>query len=231
MKKVLLVLCFLVIFSASIFANQGFLKAAENGDVALVKEYLELGVNVNVKSNEMIISDRTAIMYAAKNNHPEVVKILLNAGAELNDIASSMGYTPLMYACRSNYNTDDTDTNIEVITLLIKGGADVNFSTTATFFSTATFFPLIVAARYKNTEAVRILINAGADVNAQDYEGNTALMWASANGNAIAVKLLLAAKADVNIKNNKGQTAIDLAKDTTIMKLLKGMPVDLTNYK
>jgi ankyrin repeat protein len=47
----------------------------------------------------------------------EIVKILINSGANLN-LQDNNGYTPLMYACKAN--------NLELVMELIKKGADLN---------------------------------------------------------------------------------------------------------
>jgi ankyrin repeat protein len=55
------------------------------------------------------------------------------------------------------------------------------------------------------------LLRAGANVNAQDRNGNTALMEAAEDGNVSAAKLLLEAHADRTLKNASGQTALSIA--------------------
>ena len=70
---------------------------------------------------------------------------------------------------------------------------------------------LIRATVDNHLEIVELLLNAGAEVDAQDFRGNTALMWASHKGNLGIVRLLLAAGADVNKPNNFGYTALNYA--------------------
>src|SRR5262245_22838974 len=57
-----------------------FLLAVRNGDVAGVKAALGAGVNVNTKFRY----DRMALSFAADRGNSEVVKMLLDAGADVN---------------------------------------------------------------------------------------------------------------------------------------------------
>ena len=52
----------------------------------------------------------------------------------------------------------------------------------------------------------------GADVNAEDQDGDTAVMWAALGGHSACLKNLIDAGADVNRVNKKGDfTALILA--------------------
>ncbi len=64
-------------------------------------------------------------------------------------------------------------------------------------------YPLMLAARNGNLEAIKILLDHQANVNAKErMRGTTALMWASERGNAAAMKLLIDRGADVKIASN-----------------------------
>jgi ankyrin repeat protein len=54
----------------------------------------------------------------------------------------------------------------------------------------------MTAARTGRTGPVKALLARGADVNAKDRKGQTALMWAAADGHVEVVSLLLEAKAE-----------------------------------
>jgi ankyrin repeat protein len=62
------------------------------GDFETVKKFIEYGSDVNQISDGM-----TPLMLAARYNRVEIVKILLNKGAKLNE-KSERGYTALNYA-------------------------------------------------------------------------------------------------------------------------------------
>ena len=58
-----------------------------------------------------------------------------------------------------------------------------------------------------NKEMISMLIEKGIDINAQDYDGWTALMYASDKLNKDIVSILIKNGADINIKDNSGWTA------------------------
>src|SRR4051794_11213601 len=65
--------------------------------------------------------------------------------------------------------------------------------------------PLLYAAGFGSTSAMRVLIERGADVNARNSFDATPLIWAAAN--LEKVRLLVDRGADVNAKTRQGRTA------------------------
>lgn len=66
------------------------------GDVLIVKKMIEYGSDVNQKSNGL-----TPLMFAARYNRVEIIKLLLSKGARLNE-KDVNGMTALKYAELSN---------------------------------------------------------------------------------------------------------------------------------
>ncbi len=62
------------------------------------------------------------------------------------------------------------------------------------------------AARTGRVDPVRALLDAGATVDAADRKGQTALMWAAADGHAAVVSLLIDSGADVHKRLKSGFT-------------------------
>jgi len=75
-----------------------FCKAVMQGDVETVTKLIELGEDVNQKSLGM-----APIHYAARYNKAEVLKVLIENGANLK-IKCDKGFTALKYAELSNAN-------------------------------------------------------------------------------------------------------------------------------
>ncbi|MGS2741207.1 ankyrin repeat domain-containing protein [Sinomicrobium sp. M5D2P17] len=70
--------------------------AISKGDVETVKKFIELGSDVNEKSRSM-----TPLMYAARYNKTEIIKLLIANGAKLK-AKDDNGFTALKHAELSN---------------------------------------------------------------------------------------------------------------------------------
>ena len=75
-----------------------FCKLIQMGDVSAIKNLIGTGVNINQKSVGL-----TPLMYAARHNKIEIVKLLIKNGAKLKT-KSDKGYTALNYAKMSKAN-------------------------------------------------------------------------------------------------------------------------------
>ncbi|MEW4924325.1 ankyrin repeat domain-containing protein [Algibacter sp. 2305UL17-15] len=69
-----------------------FCVSIAKGDIETVKKLIELGTDVNQKSNGL-----TPLMYAAKFNRTKILKLLIAKGAKLK-VKSEKGMTALKYA-------------------------------------------------------------------------------------------------------------------------------------
>jgi hypothetical protein len=179
--------------------------AASDGDLPKVKELLNTGIDVNLRDKN---TDSTALDEAVMNGNREMVRALLEAGAEIN-ARNSRGQRALMVL--------DDDATEALVQDLVNAGAKVNLKDEEG--DTA----LIHAAEWSEPEVLRALLNAGARVNAKNKAGETALMKAAEEGKLESVRLLIALGADINAKNNEGKTALKLAGDndhTDIVGLL-----------
>ncbi len=73
-----------------------FCLSIAKGDIETVKKLIELGTDVNLKSNGM-----TPAMYAARYNRVDILKLLVKNGAKL-DLKSDQGFKVKKYAELSN---------------------------------------------------------------------------------------------------------------------------------
>jgi ankyrin repeat protein len=167
--------------SITMAAEMTPLAAAEAGDHTVAIRLASMkGANVNAAGAD----GSTAIMYAAANNDLELVRALIKAGANVK-LSNQLGSSAITEAAIIG--------SAPIIDALLKAGADPNFRTTDGET------PLMAAARSGKVEAAKVLLAAGAEINAKEaWGGQSAIMWASAQGQADMVKFLASKDASLN---------------------------------
>ncbi len=93
-------------------------RAAGRGDIKEVEALLNKGVDVNVKGGGGLLNDSSALFVASQMGHTDIVKLLLDRGANVNAAHGNMDWTALSGAA--------WDGNTDVAKLLIERGADIN---------------------------------------------------------------------------------------------------------
>lgn len=106
---------------------------------------------------------RTALIYAVHFHELEILKCLLESGAEVNATAHD-GSTALHQACH--------DANHKALSMLLQYGGDF------TMQDTQGRAPIHWAVTTKSTECLKYLIGHHADVNSRDKDGLSPCMWA-----------------------------------------------------
>ncbi len=189
-------------------------KASADGDLDTVRILLEK-FDVNIKDNH----GRTALMYAAKSGHVNIVNFLINDKKADVNAKDKYGQTILMQLA---FFDCDTDALIKCIKKILET-ADVNIrdknGRTA----------LIYSAIFNNTNMANQLIEI-ADVNIKDNDGNTALSHAAMLSNCIDVLKILSKKSNIDMKDNDGYTALMRAtttNDINKIKILMSEKVDV----
>jgi ankyrin repeat protein len=161
-----------------------WLRAATKNDVGVIAEFLNTqSVGVNYRHE----ATGTALGSASALGHVELVKLLLDRGADPN-IANKYGLTPLLSAA---YHGSDA-----IVAMLIRAGADVDAAEREYGYT-----PLGTAARKGHIETVRLLLDAGADRRITTYTGKTPYQLAIENRHG-AVATLIA-----NPPRSSGQAA------------------------
>ncbi|MCJ1437849.1 hypothetical protein MMC27_007236 [Xylographa pallens] len=113
------------------------------------------------------------------------------------------------------------------VSILLNGGADVDFEANVDSGRKWTRIPLDVALQMENFEIINLLISSGAKVNAQ---GGKALQTASRIGKEAIVRLLLEKGADVNAHGDRDGTALyeaSLQGHEAIVRLLLEKGADI----
>jgi len=144
-------------------------QAADAGDLAKVKAFIQEGIDVNTK-----VHGCTPLHCAVRCGHKEVAQLLIAKGADVN-AKDTRGRTPIDLAINQGRK--------EIAKLLLSKSDDVS---------------LHIAAYIGDLQRVEKFIADGADVDANDRKGQTALHYAAKAGQIAVAKLLIANGADVN---------------------------------
>jgi ankyrin repeat protein len=174
------IVCISLIFSVfgcadSTDKDARLIKAAKDGDLPAIQTALAGGDDINGRDK----SGATALMWAANGGHAEVVKLLLEKGADVNVKRIGDGITALAVAAQNGHT--------ELVNLLLEKGAEVNAK------SSTGVTALILASQNGHTDVVKSLLAAKADINAKaSVEGKdyTPLSVAKEMGRIQIIELL-----------------------------------------
>ncbi|XP_041975203.1 oxysterol-binding protein-related protein 1-like [Aricia agestis] len=226
-------------------SEESLLYSARHGELSVVKALLEarlkgeLTLDINCKGKNKSNLGWTPLHLATYFGHKDVVEVLLDTGANVDEVNES-GDTALHKASFIG--------NEEILILLLSHKADVNVMngegrTALDMCKTHDVQRLLEAAELaERRDRERKLLNAAKEgqidivqellsgsnspnINCVDAQGNTCLHCAAYRGHARVAVLLLQNGVDTSLRNNRGQLAIDLAKDAEMREVLSVRPV------
>lgn len=182
---------------------------------------------VNPQPQKMRRGGLTALHFAVREGDPETVKVLVEAGADVNQV-SEFGWTPLLTATQNRY--------YELGRFLLENGANPNVA------NEGGWNPLYIATDNRNIEGgdyptrkpdmdhlayIKLLLDAGADPNLRmnsstetrtifthqwlREEGATPFLRAAQSSDLELMKLLLEHGADPNLNTLKNVTPLMVA--------------------
>jgi ankyrin repeat protein len=195
---------------------------------------------VNYDFKERSNNDGSPLYLAVSGKYkPEIVKILIENGADVNWKDNYYGISVLTNAC---IQTNMIKKNIDIPRLLIENGADVNIH------DKYGRSPIIYVCRENIStyyDLVKLLLDNGANVNdIQKYNNNNKtsnkndnntllILECSKKGSDInidVINLLLERGANINAKNKLGKTAYDLAGSNEVKQaILAHFEIELLN--
>ena len=164
------------------------------GSSEAVKELVKNGADVNYKVADYAGSDNSPeryydylILYAVRSKNINTVKILIDAGADLNVYGEYEHNNPLMVAVENN------DANM--VKLLLSSGIDVNEELENKRENILTWcISKNRGYRYSDykvdVKVIEALLEAGADYNAENSYGKNALMVAASMGREDIIEVL-----------------------------------------
>ena len=228
--------------------------AAYLGDVELVGGFLDQDPSLVNKHHSYTASEAeplaTPIFYAVSGSrhprqHLEVIQLLISRGAEIEPYSRQL--------------IGIADDRIEVVKLLLEGGADASkirlgpppeseklaqllaehgaqYDVNALHNGWPPIVYVSRGDRGEHPEKVQRLLDLGADVNIRDYKGKTALHRAATAGFLNVMGVLLAHGAEVNTQDEIGDTALHDAirakrVESVKLLLLSGADTQLANAK
>ena len=168
----------------------------------IVKHLIKSGANINFKTEYGHTALTASMQHGGES--PDVVKYLIDAGADLNaikgvhyDYSGNTVWQELM-----EYNST------EIINLLIENKADISD------------VDIVDRASAGWLQKVKESLDLGVDINFQNAMEYTALIGASQDGQIDVVKYLVENGADINIKNHWGHTALMVASENNHTEII-----------
>ncbi|XP_019598759.2 ankyrin repeat, SAM and basic leucine zipper domain-containing protein 1 [Rhinolophus sinicus] len=192
--------------------NETFKKALTTGDILLVKELLNSGISVDSSFRY----GWTPLMYAASVSNVELVRVLLDRGA--NASFDKDKQTILITACSARGSEEQI---LKCVELLLSRNADPNVA------CRRLMTPIMYAARDGHTQVVALLVAHGAEVNTQDENGYTALTWAARQGHKNVVLKLLELGANKMLQTKDGKTPSEIAKRNKHLEIFNFLSLTL----
>jgi ankyrin repeat protein len=222
-----------------------FCEASETGKIEIMKAIIEKCIAINALN----ANGRNALHYAAEEGRLDIVKLLVENGADVNidgkdwtkstsaiELAANGGHLAIFqFLLENGTNLESKDIalqeinlfcaaagsgKLEVVEQLIKKGIDINA------FDTHSSNALLCAARKGRLDIVKFLLAKGADIECKDDRGETLLLKAVPFDKK-AIEILLDNQADINAIDQNGYTvthiniSIYYSKDSLgILKLL-----------
>jgi uncharacterized protein len=153
--------------------------AARTGNVAVAELLVKAGADVNQREK---FKEQSAVMWAAGENHPEMVAFLVSKGADLSIRASSTDW-----------------------------GSQISNEPRVQYRPTGGLTPLLYAARVGCLGCVQTMLKAGADKDRPNPDGMTPMIMALDNGFPAVALYLLEQGANPHVWDWWGRTALYVA--------------------
>jgi len=160
---------------------------------AAVRLLVERGARVNQAEPEL---SHTPLMWAARGNQSEIMRILLAAGASV-DVATRVGPKPAVRPPGAGGGSHGVG--------IVRSGVPPQGEQLP---APGGMTPLLFAAREGHLDAARLLVEAGAKLSTADPNGITPLLMAITNNQLRVARFMLEQGADPNAADRYGRTPL-----------------------
>lgn len=186
-------------YGANVCSTKLFGDTIGTGDTIIVRYLIKQGMDVQCVCNE---EGDTAMNLACKRNSIQVTKMLLDAGASVNDHNIKNGIYPIHSIVGSNVGNK----GIELVKYLVSNGADINVKD----YDGNTLLHMAVKLMIESysielIELIKYLISETEQLNEQNIQGNTPLHLSVINNYLHITKILLQVGVDHSITNCEGK--------------------------
>eukprot|EP01095_Lingulamoeba_sp_RSL-Kostka_P015579 TRINITY_DN721_c1_g2_i2.p1 TRINITY_DN721_c1_g2~~TRINITY_DN721_c1_g2_i2.p1 ORF type:complete len:620 (-),score=120.72 TRINITY_DN721_c1_g2_i2:44-1903(-) len=202
--------------------DSALILASKTGNIDKMEELIDLDEDgeIELNINEIDLEGNTGLHWASFLGHQNVVRWLLDHGADVDIKNKTSQQTALQWACIKS--------NTTIIFMLLEEGSDLHS------VDKDGYTCLHHASQQNDTLLASYLIQKGIPVNSQDKEGHTPLHWAAYLGLVPMSQILLQYGSDVNKQDNKGFTPLHWAAvkgniDLARVLLSKGADSSITD--
>jgi len=186
--------------------------AARVGSLDAARVLMERGATIEAKDAQF---EQTALMVAVRENRPQVVKLLVELGANVN-ARTRVGVTPPFILPNS---VPGFGHGIGIV----RGGSPDRGRRAPT---PGGMSPLQYAARDGRLDTVKVLLASGADINQVEANNITPLITAITNNHPDVAAYLIEQGADIHTTDWYGRTALFTAVETRNMDVDNGPPFE-----
>ncbi len=150
--------------------SEALMLSVSANELERTKQILSFGTDPNTAENA---TSATPLFIAISNNNPQMVQLLLDNGADVNQVNEKGSYPMHEVASGTAFAGDTKYRANEMIQSLIEHGADVNQK------NAKGQTPLMLACKAGRTETLIFLLNKNAKSSIQDERGKTVGDYAS----------------------------------------------------
>ncbi|XP_053595833.1 putative ankyrin repeat protein RF_0381 [Microplitis demolitor] len=188
----------------------------KKGHTAIAILLLNNHANINPPNNNN--SNESALYLAIENAEYEIVKIIVEKGADVNEIIKYGDYkgSSLLHVAFDN-------NEYEIVKLLINYNIDVNRidseSKSCIFYTN----------QLTDLNIIELLFKNGANINIRDLDNNTPLFNAVCSSSLAIVNLFIKYGAQVNVKNKYNMTPLHFAVQNSSWRIIECLILNNSN--